>query len=237
MSGILGICIGDASTAPGINVAETERATAITLGEAVREFFSYPSPRILAPVTVATVASLFFFGRWRWWDLGVAAIILGLEPLTEWLVHVHLLHFRPRKIGGRSVDLFLATKHRAHHRDPRDARLVFVPLRALVPGLAVSAIVWLLAAPRSVALSALTASFGMLSLYEWTHFLIHTSYRPRGRLYRYVWRAHRLHHYRNEHYWFGVTIHLADHLLGTFPDKDAVPVSPTARTLGIDVAA
>jgi sterol desaturase/sphingolipid hydroxylase (fatty acid hydroxylase superfamily) len=52
-----------------------------------------------------------------------------------------------------------------------------------------------------------------------------------------VWRAHRNHHYRNEHYWFGVTVHLADHLLGTFPEKTAVDASPTARTLGVDEAA
>ncbi len=31
----------------------------------------------------------------------------------------------------------------------------------------------------------------------------------------------------------GVTNHLADHVLGTFPDKDAVPVSRTAKTLGV----
>ena len=53
-------------------------------------------------------------------------------------------------------------------------------------------------------------------------------------LYRYVWRAHRNHHFRNEHYWFGVTMHLADHVLGTFPERSAVEVSPTVRTLGIE---
>jgi sterol desaturase/sphingolipid hydroxylase (fatty acid hydroxylase superfamily) len=53
-------------------------------------------------------------------------------------------------------------------------------------------------------------------------------------LYRGIWRAHRLHHYRNEQYWFGVTMHLADHVLRTYPEKDAVPASATARTLGVD---
>ena len=32
----------------------------------------------------------------------------------------------------------------------------------------------------------------------------------------------------------GVTVHLADHVLGTFPQKSDVENSPTARTLGID---
>ena len=51
-----------------------------------------------------------------------------------------------------------------------------------------------------------------------------------------MWRAHRLHHFRNEHYWFGVTMHLADHVLSTYPGKLDVELSPTARTLGVDAA-
>ena len=76
----------------------------------------------------------------------------------------------------------------------------------------------------------------MLLTYEWTHFLIHTAYKPKRRYYRYIWRAHRLHHFKNEHFWMGVTVHLADHVLGTFPQKSEVENSPTARTLGIDAA-
>src|SRR5439155_1152550 len=41
--------------------------------------------------------------------------------------------------------------------------------------------------------------------YEWVHFLVHSDYRPVTRAYRAVWNNHRLHHYKNEHYWFTVT--------------------------------
>ena len=113
-------------------------------------------------------------------------------------------------------------------------RLIFVPLPVLIPNLVGGAVLFLLLAPTvRQGLSGMVMSFSLLMLYEWTHFLIHSRYRPKSRLYRYVWRAHRLHHYRNERYWFGVTVHLADHLFGTFPDKNAVPLSPTARTLGV----
>ena len=68
--------------------------------------------------------------------------------------------------------------------------------------------------------------------YEWTHFLIHTDYKPRHALYRAIWRNHRHHHYKNEHYWFTVTSSgTADRLLGTHPDPATVPTSPTARHL------
>ena len=68
--------------------------------------------------------------------------------------------------------------------------------------------------------------------YEWVHLLVHTRYRPRSRYYRRLARNHRLHHYRNEDYWLGVTSNLGDRLLRTYPThKTDVPLSPTARTL------
>jgi sterol desaturase/sphingolipid hydroxylase (fatty acid hydroxylase superfamily) len=70
--------------------------------------------------------------------------------------------------------------------------------------------------------------------YEWSPFLIHSTYVPRSAGFRAVWRAHILHHYKNEQYWFGVTNPVADYVLRTRPAKDAVPTSPTARTLGVD---
>jgi hypothetical protein len=210
----------------------------MTLAEARRDFFRYPTPRILVPVVAAVWIARIAVGKWSIADLVIPAIILGLEPFTEWTIHVVLLHWKPRTVAGLTIDPMASRKHRAHHRDPKNIPLVFVPLRVLVTSIVVSAAAWLLLAHRlQHALIGLATSYSMLFLYEWTHYLIHTAYRPQGRVYRYVWRAHRLHHFRNENYWFGVTVHVADHVLGTFPDKDAVPVSPTARTLGVDVAA
>ena len=62
--------------------------------------------------------------------------------------------------------------------------------------------------------------------------MVHTRYRPRTRLYRTLARRHRLHHFRNEHYWLGVTSNTGDRLLGTLPKhKTDVPLSETATTL------
>jgi sterol desaturase/sphingolipid hydroxylase (fatty acid hydroxylase superfamily) len=136
------------------------------------------------------------------------------------------------------LDPLVSRRHRQHHRDPQVVRLVLVPTPALISVLIGSPIVYGVIF-RSVrpAATAVLASTVMLFLYEWTHFLIHSTYRPRSPLYRGIWRAHRLHHFRNERYWFGVTTHLGDRVLCTYPAKDAVPLSTTARTLGVDVAA
>jgi sterol desaturase/sphingolipid hydroxylase (fatty acid hydroxylase superfamily) len=72
--------------------------------------------------------------------------------------------------------------------------------------------------------------FSLALNYEWVHFLIHTAYVPRTRFYRRLWRNHRLHHYKNEHYWYGVTMLSGDRLLQTLPIAD-VPRSETCRML------
>ena len=105
------------------------------------------------------------------------------------------------------------------------------------------------AAPLSVAMSAalvaplpgaltlgpfvteLAVAYLLIAFYEWIHFLIHTSHVPRSRYYRRVWRNHRLHHFKNEHYWHGITNTFSDTVLGTNPDQREIPKSGTARTL------
>ncbi|HEY6672478.1 MAG TPA: hypothetical protein VIZ91_08255, partial [Solirubrobacterales bacterium] len=56
-------------------------------------------------------------------------------------------------------------------------------------------------------------------------------YRPRSAAYMRIWRNHRLHHFKNEHFWHGITNNLSDRVLGTNPDQRDVPKSETARTL------
>ena len=56
-------------------------------------------------------------------------------------------------------------------------------------------------------------------------------YKPKTRVYRSIWRNHRQHHFKNEHFWFTVTSSgTADRVLGTYPDA-TVETSPTAKNL------
>ena len=204
-----------------------------TLGSAAREFVRHASPLILMALAAGSLLARLVLGGFGVADLAIVAGIVAFWPLQEWLIHVFILHYRPVEILGRRIDFAVPRLHRAHHRDPFELPLVFVPLQVyvFVPFVIVGLLAAGISSPAPV-LSFLACYFTLSLHYEWVHFLVHTRYRPRGRLYARLWRNHRLHHFKNEHYWFGVTMLSGDRLLRTAPERDAVPTSPTARTLG-----
>ena len=110
---------------------------------------------------------------------------------------------------------------------------MFIPWQVLTWLLPAYVAVALLAMPTlASALSLLVSVYALKFGYEWTHYLVHSDYRPRSRWFRSVWRNHRLHHYKNEHYWFTVTTAgTADRLFGTYPEPATVKTSPTVKAL------
>ena len=198
-------------------------------------FMGCYSPRVIGASLVVVTVLRALLGGFRPLDAVIVAGFVAAQPLTEWLLHVTVLHSKPGTVLGRRVDLYAARKHREHHRDPDAVQLVFIQRPVLLSMLLGGALLNLAAfRDLRLAATAIWISLVLMLLYEWTHFLIHSPHVPRTRLYRSIHRAHRLHHYKNERYWFGVTVHVADHVLGTFPDRSSVPTSPTCRTLGVE---
>src|SRR5262245_5941654 len=213
-----------------------------TLGRAGREFLRKESPWAIGAGIVALAVIRTLLGDPTWRDAVAVAAMVALYPFGEWAIHVYLLHAKPTVVRGRKIDTMAARAHRAHHREPNDLDMVLlywwqaallmllaVPVTVGLGALIVSLIAG--PVPLGALISAGLAGYGMIFLYEWTHFLIHTAYRPRSAAYKAVWRNHRLHHFKNEQFWHGVTNNLSDRVLGTNPEARAVPRSKTARTL------
>lgn len=218
--------------------SDLTRRPTVSLGSTFRAFWRHPSPWMISCYIAATVATRVALGHWALADLWAPLVFIALSPFIEWVIHVFILHWRPRRIAGVYVDSLLARDHRRHHADPRDVPLVFIPWRALiwvilVVGVGIPVGLGRLAgASWGGVVSYLAVVAVVLGAYEWTHYLIHSDYRPRSRAYKAIWRNHRLHHYRNEHYWFSITTSgTSDRLLGTYPDPASVLVSRTARNL------
>jgi hypothetical protein len=185
----------------------TDRATrpraaaATTLADEFRVFRSQPQPRLEAAAVVVALVARLVVGSWAVTDLVVVAAMVGIQPFFEWVFHVYVLHYRPITVLGRTIDFELARKHREHHVDPTVVELVFVPLGSLVRLMAVTPVLLLIVMPSTgAALTAMATAAALLLGYEWTHYLVHSSYRPKTRVFRAIWRAHRLHHYKNEQY-------------------------------------
>jgi hypothetical protein len=204
-----------------------------TLREALPVFLRHGSPRILIGCLALALAARVWAGAWSPWDVAPLAGLLLFWPLQEWLIHVFILHARPRRILGRSFDGRVPRKHRAHHREPWKLELLFIPMHSFVYSIPVLLGIWWLVTPSvSLWLSGVTAHLALALHYEWVHFLVHTRVQPSSAYYRRLWKNHRRHHFKNEHYWFGVTMLTGDRLLRTAPDVADVATSPTARTLG-----
>jgi hypothetical protein len=204
-----------------------------TRADAVREFWKHGSPWMIGAMFVVALTARIIVGDWQLTDVLMPLVMIALFPFFEWMIHVFILHWRPKHLGRLIIDPLLAREHRAHHMDPRNIPLVFIPAKALLWVLPITVAVALLAFPRlGMGLTYLVfiSAFGLG--YEWCHYLIHSDYKPETPVYRAIWRNHRQHHYKNEHYWFTVTSSgTADRVLGTYPDQAIVATSPTAKNL------
>jgi hypothetical protein len=204
-----------------------------TLPQSVLAFSRHWSPRVLVVGFAIELVLRLLVGGLSPWDLAVVAGFIAWQPLQEWLIHVYILHWRPRRILGVWIDPMLARVHRAHHVDPWDEPTLFIPLSTIAFSFFANLglLFWLMPT-TGLALTGLLSITGVGIFYEWIHFLVHTAYRPRSKWYRKVWKYHRLHHFKNENYWMGVTMHQGDWLFGTMPPPRSVETSPTARDLG-----
>ncbi len=209
------------------------RKRGLTLSEAFAEFVRHPSPWMIASVLFGAFAARIWLGDWALSDLIAPLVYVALFPVMEWVIHVFVLHWRPRQWGRWTIDTLLARKHREHHIAPRDVPLVFIPWPSLVGVIAFTVVVPLWLFPTTGQALTFMMTVGVMGLtYEWIHYLVHTDYKPRSRAYRAVYKHHRLHHFKNENYWMTVTTaNTADRLFGTSPDPASVPTSPTAKNL------
>ena len=231
----------DRYTAPAGSVRTRARGGSAGLRDCLREFLRQPSPPYLLGAVALALALRVAVGDWSFRDAVVAVGLLIATPFVEWAIHVYLLHSAPVEVRGRRLEMLTAREHRAHHEAPSILDGVLLPVYGVLVFLAmIAAVNWgvsfaldvLLRGPRlAYATTGVLVSYTILAAYEWTHFLIHAPYKPRGRYFKAVRRNHRLHHFKNERYWFGVTSTLGDRVIGTLPDQRTVPRSATARSL------
>lgn len=228
-----------------INAVELQSAGLSTLGQVAGAFLRQRSAQVLlgwVAVTVALRLVMVDGTSWQLWDLAAVLMVMILAPFFEWVIHLVVLHQPPRQVGPILFDP--GAGHRNHHEHPSDLytallrgreAAIFQLVNAGIAAVLMGAMLWFVGSlSAEPVLTAVVAAGLALTHYEWSHFLFHTPYQPKTRYYRRLKRNHRLHHWRNERYWLGVTSNLGDRLLRTYrSDPSNVVRSATARTLGI----
>ena len=78
----------------------TERAArkGFTLRDAGREFSKYPSPWVIGVTVAAALTARLAVGDWQITDALVPVVMLALFPFFEWVIHVFILHWRPKSV-------------------------------------------------------------------------------------------------------------------------------------------
>lgn len=200
--------------------------------EAIKAMYSHPSPIILSALAAFFSGMRLWMGNWQWQDVIAPLVIFLVWPFWEWAIHVFLLHYKPKTVFGKTIDLPLPVKHRQHHREPWDLSNIFIHLGVfpiVVP--IIVALFYLLMPSIELATGALAVFFILALNYELTHFLSHINWCPPLGYYRRRVRLHRLHHFRNENLWWGVSMGMADVVLGTAPKVNDAERSSTVDNL------
>ena len=200
---------------------------------AIKVFVAHPSAQLLALAFLTAAGVRLWLGHFGWVDAVVALGIWAYFPVNEWLIHVFVLHYKPVRFFGRKIDLYLPWTHRRHHADPWNPKWVFIPRHVHASSFPVfAAIVYLAGSWRGPVLSGLTAYLFFAVHYEWVHYLAHIPWCPDIAYYKRRVKEHRWHHFRNENYWWGVSMGLGDRLFGTAPLVQEAGLSGTTATLG-----
>ncbi len=194
----------------------------------LREFLRHGSNTvlILAAALICVAGALGEIGLLLLWIVGGALLF----HLSEYTFHRFLFHAPPSK-----WEWLLRLQHRLHydhHVEPDRLDLLFLPLWFAIPNLAATGLIaWLILSDWQIVASLLLGSILALLHYEWVHYLAHIPYRPRTRFGRWMKKYHLWHHFKNEHFWFGVSNPVLDFVYRTYRSPGSVARSTTTRVL------
>ncbi len=163
------------------------------------------------------------------WQAAVAVVLgfLWFYP-NEYAVHRWAYHgLAPTKAGR-----ITSAQHIRHHHDPQELDALFNDPRVSVTfGIVYFLLGWAIAGLPLAAAFTFGNFLGLVH-YEYVHFTAHrpgvTPWMPWLRPLK---QMHLWHHYKSEHWWFGVTSRIFDRLLGSWSDPGEVERSDTVRTI------
>jgi hypothetical protein len=194
----------------------------------IASFVRHGSNGILVLAPVAAIAA--FVLEAVPFSLIGALIGAAVFFVSEYTTHRFMFHAKPS-----TIPFVLKLQHRLHydhHIDPPKIELLFLPWWFVIPTVLVYYGIFL-AIVRNPAL-AFSLAFGSLCAllyYEWVHYVAHIPFNPVTPFGRYVKKYHLWHHFKNEHFWYGVTNPSMDFAGATYRDVESVERSTSVREI------
>ncbi|WP_343843156.1 sterol desaturase family protein [Salinibacillus aidingensis] len=195
----------------------------------MKEFVFFPDVTVMLilffAVAIYTFQHLLQIGTWIAMIIGAIAY-----AISEYMVHRFVFHMKPPK--NPVLLKMIKRLHYDHHVDPKDVKLLFLPLWFSLPNFIIlSLIFYSISTNLQLTVAFSTGLITYFLFYEWKHYVAHKPIKPRTKLGKKIKKTHLWHHYKNENYWYGVTHTTVDKTLGTYRHHDEVEKSETAKNL------
>jgi 4-hydroxysphinganine ceramide fatty acyl 2-hydroxylase len=174
-----------------------------------REFLSNSLILFLLLISLLSgMAMLMTFGSSITWLAFAAGIVLF--GIIEYITHRFILHEFPKLLPVAFQG------HVAHHEHPNDDQHLYGPIRYDLAGYIFLFLVsLLLTGSVNYASAILFGSITCQLYYQWKHFVSHRPIVPLTPWGKWMKKKHLLHHYLDEHAWYGVSNPIMDVMLGT----------------------
>lgn len=172
-------------------------------------------PAVIFSMYLPLIGYMLFYGKANLhleWGQLLLLFFSGIVfwSFFEYIAHRYLFHLR---FNHPAVQRMVYLFHGNHHEFPRDkSRLLMPPIPSIL--LSSSIFVLLYAVMRLNAVAFFPGFILGYLIYGGMHYAIHAMAPPFPWL-KPLWRNHTLHHYKNEHFGFGVSSTLWDHVFGT----------------------
>lgn len=194
-----------------------------------KDFLFFPDISILI-VLICTGIGISLWRADTWFMILFFIIGMITFAVSEYFTHRFFFHIKAPK--NPLFLRFMKRIHYDHHTDPKNLKLLFLPLWYSLPGfLILSSLFYLVSNSLNLTIAFGTGLMTMLLVYEWKHYVAHQPIKPKTKFGRWVKKVHILHHYKNENFWYGVSTPFADYLFGTFRNEKDVETSKTAKAL------
>jgi len=204
----------------------------ILMRKMLKAYFTYPPLIFFISVFLFLIFWCLHTGLLlqHWYLILIAPILQG--PF-EWVVHKFILHAKV-KPHHKFIYRYMKRLHYDHHKEPQKPELLFAQFSASLSIFLGFYLLFALIWGQQLALVPLLGVFAGYLFYEWVHLGHHTvDYDPQTPWGKHMKEFHLWHHYKNENYWWGITMSWFDSVMGTNPLPKKVSRSEGVKTVGI----